>query len=86
MKLLSAPDLRQLLAAAEEHALFDVREAGEAHRGHIFGASFLPRRQIEFRIAALVPDRGTPICLVDAGGTDQRARRAAATLERLGYR
>lgn len=93
MKLLSVTELQELLEFSKERALFDVRETGEAHRGHIFGATFLPRRQIEFRIAALVPDRNTPICLVDDGsGTnrhsaqDQRARRAAVTLERLGYR
>ncbi|WP_161993253.1 rhodanese-like domain-containing protein [Lacisediminimonas profundi] len=86
MILLSVPELREWLESGQEHALFDVREAGEAHRGHIFGASFLPRRQIEFRIAALVPDRGTAICLVDGGGADRRARYAAGTLERLGYR
>jgi rhodanese-related sulfurtransferase len=65
-------------------ALFDVRESGEAERGHIEAATFLPRRQIEFRIAALVPAKATPIIVYDDG--DGRAQRAAETLGDLGYR
>jgi len=86
---LEVPELLALRAAAErdrtEFALFDVREAGEAHRGHVFGASFLPRRQIELRIAELVPRRDTPIVLIDSGDGDTRAARAAHTLAALGY-
>ncbi len=80
-------DVSQLdaLRAAGEFALFDVREAGQAHRGHLFGASFLPRRQIELRIGELVPDRATPIVVYDDGGADRRAARAADTLRALGY-
>jgi rhodanese-related sulfurtransferase len=67
----------------KEEALFDVREAGEADAGHIFGATFLPRRQIEVRIGDLVHRRTTPIVVYDEGGP--RAALAAATLKRLGY-
>lgn len=67
-------------------ALFDVRETGEAHRGHVPGATFLPRRQIEMRIEALVPRRDTGITVYDSGAPDDsRARRAAHTLGRLGW-
>jgi rhodanese-related sulfurtransferase len=79
------PQLVDLLESEDEWALFDVREAGEAHRGHLPDASFLPRRQIELRIAALVPRLDTPIVVYDDGGTDLRAARAVATLNRLGY-
>lgn len=85
MRIVNANELEALRKGGVEHALFDVREAGEAHRGHVFGSSFLPRRQIELRIGALVPSRATPITLVDAGNGDRRAQRAAATLARLGY-
>jgi rhodanese-related sulfurtransferase len=64
-------------------ALFDIREAGEADAGHIPGATFLPRRQIEFRIRALVPAADTRIVIYDAD--DGRALLAAKTLNALGY-
>ena len=84
MRQIAFSGLDEFAAGASEWALFDVREAGEADRGHIFGASFLPRRQIELRIADLVAGRATPLVVCDDGGP--RAALAAATLERLGYR
>jgi rhodanese-related sulfurtransferase len=77
-------ELDAFATGASEWALFDVREAGEADRGHIFGASFLPRRLIEMKVGDLVPDRATPIIVCDEGGP--RAALAAATLECIGYR
>jgi rhodanese-related sulfurtransferase len=68
---------------ARRWALFDVREPGEADGGHIAGATFLPRRQIEIRIADLVPAKATKIVVVDDNGA--RAALAAATLQALGY-
>ena len=79
------PGLRALREGEAEFALFDVREAGEAHRGHLFGATFLPRRQLEMRIAELVPRIDTPVVVYDGGNGDRRAQRAAQTLHRLGY-
>lgn len=76
-------ELDRLCAGAGEWALFDVREAGEADQGHIFGATFLPRRQIELRMGDLVPGRATTLVVYDEGGP--RADYAAATLERYGY-
>ena len=38
--LISVPGLAALREANAEYALLDVREAGEAHRGHVFGATF----------------------------------------------
>ena len=65
------------------YALFDVRERGEFNERQIAGATSLPRSQIEFRIAALVPDRQIPLIVYDEGG--DRALLAAATLADLGY-
>lgn len=84
MKEISVAGLDSLAAGASEWALFDIREAGEADAGHLQGATFLPRRQIELRIAELVSGRATPVAVYDEGGP--RAGLAAATLERLGYR
>lgn len=83
MAVIAVPDLDALIAGAGEWALFDVREAGEADQGHIFGATFLPRRQIELRIGDLIPARATTLVVYDEGGP--RAGYAAATLARLGY-
>ncbi len=86
MPVLTPADLDDVLDAAREHALFDVRETGEAHRGHIPGACFLPRRHIEMRAADLVPRRDTPIVLYDSGQpNDSRAARGAHTFARLGW-
>jgi len=84
MQPITLRELDVLAAGTPEWALFDVREQGEADAGHLFGASFLPRRQIELRIADLVPGRGTTVVVYDEGG--RRAQLAAETLERLGYR
>jgi rhodanese-related sulfurtransferase len=67
----------------ETFALLDVREQGEYHAGQIPTATPLARRQIEFRLADLVPVRSTPVIVYDEGG--QRAGLAARSLERMGY-
>ena len=76
--------LKSLLAGKEPFALIDVREAGEYNSSHIPGASLIARRQLEFQLPLSVPFNGTPIVVCDDDG--RRARLAAATLERLGYR
>lgn len=63
--------------------VLDVREAGEAERGHVPGATSLPRRLLEFRIATLLPDRAAPIVVYD--GADGRAALAAHALAQAGY-
>lgn len=81
--MMQPAELQQLLGSDGEYALLDVREAGEAEAGHIPGATFLPRRLLEFRIDELVADRGTHIVVYDEGGT--RARYAQDTLTKLSY-
>ena len=87
MRKLAAIDAEALDAHIERGdtlALLDIRDPVEMERGHVFGATSLPRRRIESHIGLLVRDRGTPIVLVDdASG---RAQLAAATLASLGYR
>jgi rhodanese-related sulfurtransferase len=65
------------------YAVLDVRERGEFNDGQIPNGTSLPRSQIEFRIASLVPNRKIPIVLYDEGG--ERAVLAAKTLTELGY-
>ena len=76
--------LTALLASSSSFALIDVREAGEYNSSHIPGASPIPRRQLELLMPHAVPFTGTRVVLCDDDG--RRARLAAATLERLGYR
>src|SRR5215475_14278493 len=76
--------LKSLLEGKEPFALIDVREAGEYNSSHIPGASLIARRQLETSAPQAVPFNGTPIVVCDDDG--RRARLAAATLERLGYR
>ena len=79
----SAEALAALLGGGSPFALIDVREAGEYNSSHIPGASLIPRREIEFRIASSVPYSGARVVLCDDDG--RRASLAAETLERLGY-
>src|SRR5437867_5290335 len=76
--------LKSLLTGKEPFALIDVREAGEYNSSHIPGASLIARRQLELQVPPAVPFKGTPIVVCDDDG--RRARLAATTLERLGYR
>ncbi|MCI0548745.1 MAG: sulfurtransferase [Candidatus Rokubacteria bacterium] len=77
-------DLASLLASPAPHALLDVRERGAYERGHIYRATSLPRRLIEFRLPGLVTAPATPIVLCDE---DQAvADLAATTVAAMGYR
>ncbi|MDE2778801.1 MAG: rhodanese-like domain-containing protein [Chloroflexota bacterium] len=80
---ISPEALAKLLESKDSFALIDVREAGEYNSTHIPEASLIPRRELEFRIAASVPQRGAQVVICDDDG--RRASLAAATLERLGY-
>jgi len=79
------PDtLAALMASDAPHAVLDLRERGAYQRGHIFRATMLPRRVLEFRLPALVPSPATPIVLVDEDGS--LAALARPTLAAMGYR
>jgi rhodanese-related sulfurtransferase len=79
----SCRDLAALMASETLHAVFDVRERGEFNDSQIAGATSLPRSQIEFRIAELVPDPKILIVVYDEN--EGRAPLAARTLAELGY-
>ena len=80
---ISCRDLAALMASETLHAVFDVRERGEFNLGQISNTTSLPRSQIEFRIAELVPDRRIPIVVYDEG--EGRAGLAAHRLGEFGY-
>ena len=75
--------LNELLSSGSQFALIDVREAGEYNSSHIPGSSLIPRRQLEFRMAAAAPFNDAKVVLCDDDG--RRAKAAAITMERLGY-
>lgn len=75
--------LAALMQSAAPHAVLDLREKGTYERGHIFRASSLPRRLLEFRLPGLVTATATPIAIYDEDGG--LAELAAPTLRELGY-
>ena len=80
-----SPDaLAALMASDTPHAVLDLRERGAYQRGHIFRTTMLPRRELEFRLPALVPSPAVPIALVDEDGA--LAALARPTLAAMGYR
>src|SRR5947209_18027451 len=80
---LSPADLVALMQSATPHAVLDLRERAAYERGHIFRATSLPRRLLEFRLPVLVTAAATPIVLVDDDG--RLAQLAAPTLGMLRY-
>jgi len=76
-------DLKALLDGDSSFALLDVREAGEYNSTHIPGASWLPRRRLEFQMRDSVPFKGVLVVVCDDDG--RRAALASATLEGMGY-
>src|SRR5262252_4061311 len=81
--LISRRDVVSLMASDVLHAVLDIRERGEFNECQIRYATSLPRSQIEFRIAGLLPNRQTSIVLYDDG--DVRASAAARTLADFRY-
>jgi rhodanese-related sulfurtransferase len=61
----------------------DLRERATYERGHIYRATSLPRRLLEFRLPALVPARATPVVLCDEDG--RLTALARPTLGEMGY-
>jgi len=84
-RVASPEALRARLLGSEEFALLDVREQGVHCRGHPFFASSLPLSRIELMVEDLVPRRGVPLVLLDGGGEEDLAVRAARRLGELGY-
>ena len=65
---ISAATLAHLQETGSALALIDVREHGEYNLAHIPGASSVPRRQLEARMARLVPFRGVQVVVCDDNG------------------
>jgi len=68
-----------------EHALLDVREEGVYARGHCLYAACCPLSRLELLVRDLVPRPNTPLTVMDGGGDEGLAARAAARLGEMGY-
>src|SRR5262249_22742539 len=66
--MIAPAELAALRDRGAAHALLDVRERLAYERGHIFRATSLPRRLLEFRLPVLLSGRATPIVLCDDDG------------------
>jgi rhodanese-related sulfurtransferase len=80
---LSPQALHAALDTDDPLALLDVRDSLDYVEGHVPDCTFVPRRDLERRLPALVPNRATPIVLCDRRG--DRAPRDARWLTELGY-
>jgi rhodanese-related sulfurtransferase len=76
-------ELAALMAGEAPHAVLDLRERAAYERGHIFRATSLPRRLLEFRLRDLVSAKGTPLVLCDGDGT--LAALASPMVRAMGY-
>ena len=80
---ISPAQLQELFDGSTPFALIDVREPGEYNASHIPGSSLIPRRMLEFDLAAAVPHPSTMVALCDDDG--RRVARAVETVEQMGY-
>jgi rhodanese-related sulfurtransferase len=82
-KTITPDDLERLLRSTTPHALLDLRERATYERGHIYRATSVPRRLLEFRLPSLVTARATPIVVYDENGALTAA--ALPTFVAMGY-
>ena len=73
----------ELVKGDDPPALIDVRERDEWEEGHLPGAVWVPRGNLESRIEQAVPDKDSPVIVYCAAGS--RSAFAAKTLDELGY-
>jgi len=76
-------ELKRRLEAREDFVLLDVREKEEFRAGYVPGAVNVPRGFLEMQIEGKIPDRGTKVVVMCAGGV--RSALAAVTLKTMGY-
>src|SRR5437879_4149466 len=81
--MIAPGELARLMQSAAPHAVLDLRERAAYERGHIYRATSLPRRLVEFRLPALGPARAAPLVVSDEDG--RLAAVALPALGELGY-
>jgi phage shock protein E len=73
----------EAVALRDQVVLLDVRSSAEWLMGHASGAIHIPHDEVATRVAALIPDRTTPIVTYCASGG--RASLVIAALKAQGY-
>ena len=74
---------RQMMDESNKYVLLDVRTHEEYKKGHIKGAKLIPVNELDFRAAAELPDKHTPVLVYCNSGA--RAAVAVKTLTKIGY-
>jgi rhodanese-related sulfurtransferase len=82
-EVLSPADLRAALADERHVGVVDVREPLDYAEGHVEESTLVPRRDLEFRLPAVVPSKRARVVLCDQRG--ERAPQDADWLRFLGY-
>jgi rhodanese-related sulfurtransferase len=80
---IDAKALHELIEGPGEIALIDVREEAVYGAEHMLFAANIPLSQLELRVPDLIPRKGTPIVVCDAG--EGLAERAAEKISSWGY-
>lgn len=83
MRALPVAGLVDLFRGEAEFALIDPREEGDFTHAHLLGAANLPFSRLELDMPEAIPNRSTPVVLVD--DMSGPATRAADLLSDLGY-
>ena len=81
---ISAQQLSGLLDGKEDFILLDIRTEKEYQAGHIEGAIWFPRGNLEFYVQELIPDPAANIVLYCRSGG--RSALATLTMKDMGYR
>lgn len=81
---ISAQQLSGLLDGKEDFILLDIRTEKEYQAGHIEGAIWFPRGNLEFYVQELIPDPAAKIVLYCRSGG--RSALATLTMKDMGYR
>ena len=71
-----------VLLAASAAVFFDCREPNEYNLGHVPGAVFLPRGNLETKVEAMIPREAKVIIYCATGN---RSALAADTMQQMGY-
>ncbi len=84
IKEVSVEDVKKMIDAKENIILLDVTDKQEFEQKHIAGAINISRGTLEFKVAAIIPDKSAKIIVYC--WTDRRCPLATKTLNELGYK
>ena len=83
IKEASVDEIKARIDRSDRFYLIDVREESEWARGHVGGATWIPRGILEGQIERAIPEMDSDIVLYCGGGA--RSALAAESLQRMGY-